>query len=80
MFTSDPMQVGCLIMAGAGGRAFCAGGDVQMIREDSLLVQMEHFVVFFPSLLRSTIKTGGTCEGSLFVYSIPLDRKWKWQH
>ena len=41
------MQVGCLIMAGAGGRAFCAGGDVQMIREDFLLVQMEYFVVSF---------------------------------
>jgi len=66
----DPMQVGCLIMAGAGGRAFCAGGDVQMIREDFLLVQMEHFVVFFLSLLRSTV-TAGTCERSL---------KWKWQH
>ena len=73
------MQVGCLIMAGAGGRAFCAGGDVQMIREDFLLVQMEHFVVFFLSL-RSTIKTAGTCERFLFVYSIPSDRKWKWQH
>lgn len=27
-------QVGCLIMAGSGGKSFCAGGDVQMIRED----------------------------------------------
>eukprot|EP00439_Symbiodinium_sp_Y106_P023753 s7454_g2.t3 len=29
-------QVGCLIMDGAGGKAFCAGGDVQMIREEGL--------------------------------------------
>ena len=27
-------KVGCLIMSGAGGKAFCAGGDVQMIREE----------------------------------------------
>ncbi|CAE7237970.1 hibch [Symbiodinium sp. CCMP2592] len=29
-------KVGCLIMDGAGGKAFCAGGDVQMIREEGL--------------------------------------------
>lgn len=29
-------KVGCLIMAGSGGKSFCAGGDVQMIREEGL--------------------------------------------
>ncbi|CAJ1398588.1 unnamed protein product [Effrenium voratum] len=29
-------KVGCLIVDGAGGRAFCAGGDVQMIREEGM--------------------------------------------
>ena len=32
------VKVGCLIVDGAGGRAFCAGGDVQMIREERNIV------------------------------------------
>lgn len=28
--------MGCLILEGSGGKAFCAGGDVQLIREEAL--------------------------------------------
>ena len=42
-------------MDGAGGKAFCAGGDVQMIREDSLHIQL---LSAGPNRFRLPLETG----------------------
>ncbi|CAK9038371.1 unnamed protein product [Durusdinium trenchii] len=63
-------KVGCLIMSGAGGKAFCAGGDVQMIREEGLAggslpadFFYEEYGVMFR--LATLLERTGCCQVSL---------------
>jgi len=64
-------KVGCLIMAGAGGRAFCAGGDVQMIREEGLVGGTLPANFFFDEYglifrLATLFERTGCCQVSLW--------------
>eukprot|EP00913_Durusdinium_trenchii_P015793 g14841.t1 len=63
-------KVGCLIMSGAGSKAFCAGGDVQMIREEGLAggslpadFFYEEYGVMFR--LATLLERTGCCQVSL---------------
>ncbi|CAE8633348.1 unnamed protein product, partial [Polarella glacialis] len=64
-------RLGCLIMEGAGGKAFCAGGDVVKVREESMnggtlpqdFFYEEYAVVF---RLATLYERTGCCQVSLW--------------
>eukprot|EP00930_Biecheleria_cincta_P032203 TRINITY_DN22351_c0_g1_i2.p1 TRINITY_DN22351_c0_g1~~TRINITY_DN22351_c0_g1_i2.p1 ORF type:complete len:392 (+),score=60.83 TRINITY_DN22351_c0_g1_i2:49-1176(+) len=61
----------CLLLDGAGGKAFCAGGDVQLIREEALAGGSLPADFFFEEYgivfrLATLLQRTGCCQASLF--------------